>query len=92
MAKTRREPRDTKQINPSIATALDQRLDELGDVYNAEKYLIANVALEYGARHFGKAWDEYNAVRKGLYRDGDDASPPTDTSNVVQLPAQNVGD
>ena len=72
-----------KQINPQISDELDKRLGEIGDVYEAEKYLIVRVALEYGIRHFKKAWDEYNVVRKPRYDDADD--PGIADTKVIKL-------
>jgi hypothetical protein len=80
------EPSKTgkRQINPSIPEEFDRQLDELGDIYDVPKLHAANVALQYGIRHYKLANDEYQELRKRLYRDADDESS-MDGSNVVQL-------
>jgi predicted transcriptional regulator len=79
---------DGRQINPTISGLLDERLEELAGVYRASKTFIANVAIEYGAFNFEKAWKRYNAQRAAQYRDDDDriAAAEADAGNVVKLP------
>jgi hypothetical protein len=83
MAKPSRRKVDEKQINPKITAELDERLVELMGVYRAEKYLVVNVALEYGASHFKKAWAEYNNDdRRADFRDADDVGPDPRVSKL----------
>jgi hypothetical protein len=72
------------QINPSIPDPLVERLRELEGVYDGGQTHNLTIALEYGLRHFKKAYQEYHELRKDLYQDADDQLV-TDDQKVVKL-------
>ena len=55
-------------------------------VYDDTQSHVLAIALEYGARHFKKAYEEYHALRKDQYQDADDG-PTKDDPKVVKLTA-----
>jgi len=80
-------PKNSKtQLNPLVPTSVVQRLDELAAVYDDSQYHVLNIALEYGARHFKKAHEEYHALRKDQYQDADD-KPTKDDPKIINLAA-----
>jgi predicted transcriptional regulator len=60
------------QINPQIKTEVYDRLLEIARHYDADKYWVVNVLLQYGTRHWKTAMDEYSRLAKEQGRDVDD--------------------
>lgn len=92
MARTKKYAPDDEQINPTITAKASLRLDDLARVYRTDKYTIANVAIEYGAWNFEKAWKRYNAERAAQYQDDDDkvAAAEASAGNVVKFTPPNA--
>ncbi len=65
-------PPGRTQINPSVKDEVLARLEELGRIYERDRYWVLNVLLEYAVRHAKRAMDESHETAKQQYKDEDD--------------------
>ena len=75
------------QINPQIRVDLYDEIVAISRRYDADKYWILAVLLQYGARHWKAAMDEFHELAKADGTDSDDAIG-NNASKIHKLPAQ----